>query len=121
MSNLMSSKGKLRTGFLNVNSMKAHIEQIRQFLFDNLSLDFFGVVETKLDERTMDSVIWINGYDLIRQGLSSKTEMPGKPRIPEIFSALSRMAILLRFSLQSFIGHPKLHLLLTSYSLRITT
>ena len=49
------------------NSLKAHIEQTRQFLSDNPSLDYFGVAETRLDERTMDSIIRIDGYTIIRQ------------------------------------------------------
>ena len=57
----------LRAGFLNVNSIKAHISEIRQFLKDDPSYHLFGVAESKLDPEVEDYLVHIDGYTLVRQ------------------------------------------------------
>ena len=49
----------LRAGFLNANSLKAYIQEIRQFLKDDPSYHLFGIAESKL--------VQIDGYTLVRQ------------------------------------------------------
>ena len=38
--------GYLRAGFLNANSLKAHIQEIRQSLQDDPSYHLFGIAES---------------------------------------------------------------------------
>ena len=59
--------GYLRTGFLIVNSIKAHISEIRQFLKDDPSYHLFGVAESKLGPEVEDYLVRIDGYTLVRQ------------------------------------------------------
>ena len=53
--------GGLQAGFINVNSLRAHIDQIRQFLSDSPSYDLFGIAETWLDSAVSDDMIRIPG------------------------------------------------------------
>ena len=57
----------MRVGFLNVNSLKAHIGEIRQFLKDDPSYHLFGVAESKLGPEVEDYLVRIDGYTLVRQ------------------------------------------------------
>ena len=50
-------KGGLQSGFINVNSLRAHIDQIRQFLTDNPTYDLLGIAETWLDSAVSDYVL----------------------------------------------------------------
>ena len=91
-------------GFLNVNSIRAHIEGFRLFVAEHPPYDIFGIAETWLSSFVHDSLIQIRGYKLLRQDrnvngdgvalyvrnvfkiqklASSKTRRRGKPRIPE--------------------------------------
>ena len=101
----------MQAGFINVNSLRAHIDQIRQFLNDNPSYDLFGIAETWLDSTVSDDVIRIPGFKVIRQDrnvngggvallvkehlrceilTTSNTERKGKPRRPEfIFCSIT--------------------------------
>ena len=57
----------LRAGFLNANSLKAHIQEICQFLKDDPSYHHFGIAESKLDPVVEDYLVQIDGYALVRQ------------------------------------------------------
>ena len=59
--------GYLRAGFLNVNLIKAHISEIRQFLKDDPSHQLLGVAESKLGPEIEDYLVQIDGYTLDRQ------------------------------------------------------
>ena len=59
--------GYLRVGFLNVNSLKAHIGDIRQFLNDDPSYHVFGVAESKLGPEVEDYLVRIEAYTLVLQ------------------------------------------------------
>ena len=61
----MHSGKRLRAVFLNVCSLKAHIEEIRQYLRDNP--DYDGVAETRFHPMLDDITVMINGYSLLRQ------------------------------------------------------
>ena len=50
-----------------MNSLRADIDQIRQFLSDNPSYDLLGIAETWLDSAVSDEVIRIPVYKVIRQ------------------------------------------------------
>ena len=50
-----------------MNSLRAQIDQIRQFLTNNPSYDLLGIAETWLDSAVSDDVIRIPGYKVIRQ------------------------------------------------------
>ena len=50
-----------------MNSLRAHIDPIRQFLSDNPSYDLLGIAETWLDSAVSDDVIRIPGYKVISQ------------------------------------------------------
>ena len=57
----------MRAGFLNANSLKAHIQEIRQFLKDDPSYHLFGIAESKLGPAVEDYLVQIDGYTLVRQ------------------------------------------------------
>ena len=97
-------KGGLQAGFINLNSLRADIDQIRQFLTDNPSYDLLGIAETWLDSAVSDDVIRIPVYKVIRQDrnvndggvalfvsehlrcevlATSGTERKGKPKLSE--------------------------------------
>ena len=50
-----------------MNSLRAHIDQIRQFLSDSPSYDLLGIAETWLDSAVSDDIIRIPGYKVIKQ------------------------------------------------------
>ena len=52
---------------LNTNSLKAHIQEIRQFLHENPSYHLFGIAESKLGPVVDDNLVRIDGYTLVRQ------------------------------------------------------
>ena len=94
-----------------MNSLRAHIDQIRQFLSDNPSYNLLGIAETWLDSAVSNDVIRIPGYKVIRQDrnvngggvalfvrvhlrcevlATSDTERKGKPKLPEfVFCSIS--------------------------------
>ena len=51
---------------MRAGSLKAHIEDVRQYLNDNPDYDIFGVVESRFHSMLDDSVFKINGYSLTR-------------------------------------------------------
>ena len=53
----------MRAGFLNTNSLKAHIQEIQQFLKGEPSYHLFG----KLGPVVEDYLVHIDGYTLVRQ------------------------------------------------------
>ena len=59
--------GYLSAGFLNVNSLKAHIQKIRQFLRDD-PYNLFGIAERKLGPVVQDYLVRIDDYTLVPQG-----------------------------------------------------
>ena len=67
MSGADGSDGYLRAGFLNANSLKAHIQEIRQFLYQNPSYHLFGIAESKLDPVVDNCLVHVYGYTLVRQ------------------------------------------------------
>lgn len=58
-----------RTNFklasLNINSLLAHIEELRVLLAD-LPIDVLAINETKLDSAVNDNEVYIPGYEIIR-------------------------------------------------------
>ena len=60
-------RGYSRAGFLNANSLKTHIQEIRKFLMDDFCYHLFGIVESKLGPVVEDYLIQIDGYTLVRQ------------------------------------------------------
>ena len=63
-----SSNGAyMRAGFLNVNSLRAHIQDIRQFLHDDPTYHLFGIAESNLGPIVEDYLVCIDGYTLVRQ------------------------------------------------------
>ena len=57
----------MRAGFLNANLLKAHIQEICQFLKDDPSYHLFGIAESKLGPVVEDCLVQIDGYTLVRQ------------------------------------------------------
>ena len=52
----------LKAAFLNVNSLKGHIQKIRQLLHDESSCDLFGIAESKLGPEVGDHLVRIDGH-----------------------------------------------------------
>ena len=70
-------RGGLKAGFMNVNSLRAHIHRIRQFLHENQSYHLLGVTETRLDSSVPDDVIEVKGFKLLRQDINvNGVELP---------------------------------------------
>ena len=65
-SEIAAGGGYCEAGFLNANSLKAHIQEIRQFLKDDLSYHLFGFAESKLGPAVEDYLVQIDGYTLLR-------------------------------------------------------
>ena len=65
------SRGYLRAGFLNANSLKTHIYEIRQFLKDDPSCHLFGIAESISTLNTIpkinDYLVQIDGYTFVQQ------------------------------------------------------
>ena len=59
--------GYSKAGFLNANSLKAHIKEIRQFLKDDPSYHPCGIAESKLGPVVEDYLVQIDGYTRVRQ------------------------------------------------------
>ena len=70
----VEGNGGRQAGFITVNSLRAYIDQIRQFLTDNPSYDLLGIAETWLDSAVSDDVIPIPGYKVIRQDRNINAE-----------------------------------------------
>ena len=51
---------------LNINSLLAHIDQLRVFI-DNSNIDILAINETKLDFSIDDDQIHLAGYDIVRK------------------------------------------------------
>ena len=94
----------LKAGFLNINSIRPRLDNLRLFLAENPSYHFFGIAESWLGPIVDDSLIRIKGYSVIRQDrntngggivlyvrddfkitklASSSTLGCGRPEIPE--------------------------------------
>ena len=67
MSGIVGDGACLRVGFLNVNSLKLQIQEIRQFLHNDYSFHLFGIAESKLSPVVDDYLVRVKGYTLIRQ------------------------------------------------------
>ena len=59
--------GYLRAGSLNVNSIKAHVCEIRQFLKNVPFYHLFGVAESKLAPAIQDYLVHIDSYTFVEQ------------------------------------------------------
>ena len=57
----------LKVGFINVTSLKKHIESVKQLLTDDLSYHILGVAETRLGPIVDDNLFNLPGYSVIRQ------------------------------------------------------
>ena len=62
----LPSKGGFKLASLNINSLLAHIEELRVLLAD-LSIDVLAINETKLDSTVNDNEVYIPGYEIIRR------------------------------------------------------
>ena len=58
--------GYSRAGFFNANSLKAQIQEIRQFLRDDPSYHLFRIAKSKLEPAVEDYLVQIDGYTLVR-------------------------------------------------------
>ena len=63
----MHSGKRLRAVILNFCSLKAYIEEIRQYLRDNPDNDVVGLAETRFHPMLDDTTVMINGSSLVRQ------------------------------------------------------
>ena len=62
---LPSKKRVFKLASLNINSLLAHIEELRVLLAD-LSIEVLVINETKLDSTVNDKEVYIPGYEIIR-------------------------------------------------------
>ena len=62
----LPSKRVFKIAYLNVNSLSAHIDEVR-ILQDNKFLGVLAIQETKLNNSDTDSEFYIPGFDLIRR------------------------------------------------------
>lgn len=62
----LPSKRGFKLASLNINSLLAHIEELRVLLAD-LSIDVLAINETKLDSTVNDNEVYIPGYEIIRR------------------------------------------------------
>lgn len=66
LQHILSSRGTLVIACLNVNSLVAHIDQLRIFLSSH-KIDILAFNETKLDPSVTSNDIHIAGYDVVRR------------------------------------------------------
>lgn len=62
---LLPPKRGFKLPALNINSLLAHIEELRVLLAD-LPIDVLAINETKLDSTVNDNEVYIPGYVIIR-------------------------------------------------------
>ena len=58
--------GYLRVGFLNANSLTAHVQETHQFLRNDLSYHLFGIAESEWGPVVTDYLVHIDGSTLVR-------------------------------------------------------
>ena len=73
---ILPSKRGFRLASLNVNSLLAHIDELRVLLAD-LPIDVLAINETKLDNSVNDNEVYIPGYEIIRSDRNSKGRSGG--------------------------------------------
>ena len=56
----------LQMASLNINSLLAHIDELRLFL-SSTKFDVFAINETKLDSTVSDNEIYVSGYEVVRK------------------------------------------------------
>ena len=61
MSGVVGDGACLRVGFLNVNSLKLHIQEIRHFLHNDSSFHLFEITESKLVPVVDDYLVCVDG------------------------------------------------------------
>ena len=52
---------------LNINSLLAHIDDLRVYMSDSKEIDILAINETKLDPTIRDEEVYVPNYDLIRK------------------------------------------------------
>ena len=52
---------------LNINSLLAHIDELRVFMNDSKEIDILAINETKLDPSIWDEEVYLPIYELIRK------------------------------------------------------
>ena len=62
----LPSKSVFKIAYLNVNSLSAHIDEVR-ILQDDKFLGVLAIQETKLNNSDRDSEFYIPGFDLVRR------------------------------------------------------
>ena len=62
----LPSKRGFKIASLNVNSLSAHIDEVR-ILLDDKFLDVLAIQETKLNNSQRDFEFYIPGFDLVRR------------------------------------------------------
>ena len=63
---ILPTKRGFKIAALNVNSLSAHIDEIRILLAENL-LDILAINETKLDESNQDNEVYVPEYEIVRR------------------------------------------------------
>lgn len=62
----LPSRRGFKIAALNVNSLSAHIDEIRILLAEN-PLDILAINETKLNESNQDNEVYVPGYEIVRR------------------------------------------------------
>lgn len=62
----------LRTGFINITSLRGHILDFREFIGEDTNLDVIGIAETWLDTSIPDNIIEISGFNIFRNDRNSR-------------------------------------------------
>ena len=72
----LPSKRGFKLALLNINSLSAHIDELRILLSDR-PIDVLAVNESKLDDTISDNEIHISGYESIRSDRSTNGRSGG--------------------------------------------
>ena len=67
---LPSVKRSLKIASLNINHLRAHIDELRIFLSEN-PVDILSINETKLDSSIKDGQVRVQGYKIKRRDRNS--------------------------------------------------
>ena len=73
---LLPSKRGFKLASLNINSLSAHIDELRILLSDR-PIDILAINESKLDDTISDNEIHISGYESIRSDRSTNGRSGG--------------------------------------------
>ena len=73
--------GHLRAGFLNVTSLRAHIEKIRELLHGGSRYHLFGVAESRLDS-VVGMHRWLHSRQNAEKGLIRRLYTPILSKMP---------------------------------------